>query len=980
MKILLLIFILNISVKSQNFFFEHPKIQNTFVGFSENYILNLDEYEIILLSKEKNDTLTFELNKLKQSRKFLSNEFMFNYYNKNKYEKLTSYLEINYGNITLKLDGKNLIIKNLSSEKILLNNRMISDKELIDLYDFIIIENERNLFGEFDYLYSTKEDRLEDAEVINEFSSYIGSYNSGKVNCLKTDSKYKYQDKGNIYISGFTESHIMSWYLERPASIFHTPEGIAQFYYGYKDNYLIKVNDKNKIEWVTIAGGIGEDLDFFIDINDDFISATTCSNGMNYFTTDDAFQHNISEGATELHETYNYDAIFCKIRLDSGIIDYSTYFGEKGKDELPVAIKIDEEGNSWIFLNTTTRDLQTSNNAFQKRSIKSDAINSTDVYILCFNKYNQIIYSSYFSSSKVDKVYNCELVGDKLYFSGLTFGNDFPGFEISNNNRNYLACINTSDFKIEWVKNYEFDVISDILKFDEDRFITLSRVRKDNLSIGDSVYKSKIRGSNDLILSMHNLEGEILKATYLDVALSYSFPFDSNNIQINSLNLTRSKLCLDKYNNIFVGFTTKNSSLATTYNAIQKQYKLHKWEYEENMFFMALDSTMSNLRYSTYWAYGFPNSILFKNKSLYIGAETQFVDEYNTLNAYQRLTNGAAPIGMFSKLRFYPPDVKDTCTYNDFEILDFSEIEDFTLVQDAGRHYSTLLLTRNEKFKKGAIYFNYPVIVDNGFVTEFTFGTSKGEHLGFKDGSIFGADGFSFVITDNIPENLGYSGGGLCYEDLENILAVEVDLHRNITEQYNDPNGNHIAVFCSKDKITANHRGPHFLGQSNQLGIIRHDLKYRVKIVYSYRNETLKVFFAFADDEFSEIISVNNFNIKEKLNLIDDRRMYIGIGASTGDAIQEHKLYDWSFCGADHFVSSVDDNIDALPIVYPNPSSDIIELNTNLIINDLKIIDLIGNVQKQFYQHQKSINISELKPGIYFILINNIERVKFIKI
>ena len=59
--------------------------------------------------------------------------------------------------------------------------------------------------------------------------------------------------------------------------------------------------------------------------------------------------------------------------------------------------------------------------------------------------------------------------------------------------------------------------------------------------------------------------------------------------------------------------------------------------------------------------------------------------------------------------------------------------------------------------------------------------------------------------------------------------------------------------------------------------------------------------------------------------------------------------------------------------IYPNPASDLINVNANLKINEIKIYNTLGellvynNVQNKNF----SIEINELKPGIYFLELLN---------
>lgn len=64
--------------------------------------------------------------------------------------------------------------------------------------------------------------------------------------------------------------------------------------------------------------------------------------------------------------------------------------------------------------------------------------------------------------------------------------------------------------------------------------------------------------------------------------------------------------------------------------------------------------------------------------------------------------------------------------------------------------------------------------------------------------------------------------------------------------------------------------------------------------------------------------------------------------------------------------------------IYPNPSKNYISIDYNQPINKIQIFDQLGKIyfQSNFYKNQ--LDISNLKPGVYFIKINEEETAKFI--
>ncbi len=68
--------------------------------------------------------------------------------------------------------------------------------------------------------------------------------------------------------------------------------------------------------------------------------------------------------------------------------------------------------------------------------------------------------------------------------------------------------------------------------------------------------------------------------------------------------------------------------------------------------------------------------------------------------------------------------------------------------------------------------------------------------------------------------------------------------------------------------------------------------------------------------------------------------------------------------------------------IYPNPVKNILTINSKEPINNVEIIDITGKLLKTNLRlsDKRNIDVSDLKPGIYFIKINKMKTFKFIKI
>jgi hypothetical protein len=75
------------------------------------------------------------------------------------------------------------------------------------------------------------------------------------------------------------------------------------------------------------------------------------------------------------------------------------------------------------------------------------------------------------------------------------------------------------------------------------------------------------------------------------------------------------------------------------------------------------------------------------------------------------------------------------------------------------------------------------------------------------------------------------------------------------------------------------------------------------------------------------------------------------------------------------------DNVNKITVsVYPNPAKDRINIRSNETIQQISIIDLNGKVV--YSGNEKSINVSNLSNGVYFIktvTLNGISNIKFVK-
>ena len=65
--------------------------------------------------------------------------------------------------------------------------------------------------------------------------------------------------------------------------------------------------------------------------------------------------------------------------------------------------------------------------------------------------------------------------------------------------------------------------------------------------------------------------------------------------------------------------------------------------------------------------------------------------------------------------------------------------------------------------------------------------------------------------------------------------------------------------------------------------------------------------------------------------------------------------------------------------LYPNPSQGSLNIDSKFPISEISILDQTGKLMMNFHHVQKSIDVSALDKGLYFLKIDNEQVIKFIK-
>lgn len=209
-------------------------------------------------------------------------------------------------------------------------------------------------------------------------------------------------------------------------------------------------------------------------------------------------------------------------------------------------------------------------------------------------------------------------------------------------------------------------------------------------------------------------------------------------------------------------------------------------------------------------------------------------------------------------------------------------------------------LTYGAMNKTGLVYFKHKISFNYSFTTNFRFRFLDGNNNNCKDNSDEGADGIVFIIA-NTENLLGYSGGAIGYEGIKNCFALEFDTFSNDStqiENFNDPNGNHVAIQVQKDlEINPVHTLERTLALNRDILKLKTDgTVYFCRIEYQKFEKILRVFLDTNERFVNPIMELKDFNFSDILNLENNEKAYFGFTSATGCAYEIHDLLYWDFC------------------------------------------------------------------------------------
>ena len=684
------------------------------------------------------------------------------------------------------------------------------------------------------------------------------------------------------------------------------------------------------------------------------------------------------------------------IKIYNNYIYITGYAYINNKDWDNYIIKYDMQGNQ-IFNKVFYHDYQ---DAVVKMEIKDNLIyiladwqpnsSSNDDSILnIFDLNGNLINNIAFGSAQDDMIADVLLDDENIYLSG------------SDVSTNYLMKLDKSNLQKKFIKQtnglapYRSE---GLLKYNEKLYTCGYNVYQQTEFI---VQRFDLNGNNEITKKLNVgskvilMDGYFINDNYYVFGLNYANNFNTMfAFKLDSeLNILESKKIT---NGIFNSFLKEyNSNFYFTYNLNNKTYfvKLNKdldIELENEMQIATNLVDIQDDYFIFFKNSGNDSKIIFDQSNCFIYEENNNLISTN-ITANEAIINN---VKMIDERSFYNLDYifmdgnlpmnKVICSTPCGDGSEFdskvSSLDKFELNGAKLTEIDSYLMTdEKDYFSHGALSHIEPVYVSAAFNSEFAFKIDKG-YNDFIDGSLPGADGFSLIFhTDNQHLNFKSDqyGGGMGFHNRKNAVALEIDLYNN--DEYNDPDGNHIAFQVPKDGILeAIHSDENTLGINSNIPIMKADGKETYYCKLEYKDNILKVWLDKSQDYGIPALEINNFKFSDYLSLIEHSKVYVTLAAVTGTSYQKQEVIFWDWCSYYDPISSVEDNTKKDIIsIYPNPSSEMIYIDGINSQTEIELFDLTGRkIISQNYNN--GINISELNRGIYILNIQN-QNYKIIK-
>lgn len=926
MKSFLIILILlsfSLQVYPQNYIFKNS--DGNYYSYANNY-----KYEFIgnkIFISNANESVEIEFKNIKGEDLIINriqNSFKVNYYSADhKTEDLVVYPSLKISNITIQISDK-LNIYNIGKNKISVISNQLEDNNILA----------------FDKSVRLLVDKEYNPNLL--FSSFVGSNGKGLMSSSSKD------ESGNVYFCGSTASNLQGWLKNSYDSTSNNDE----------DCFVIKLDNYNNIIWGTYVGGSGTDRAAGIDSRFGMVWVGGEAQGSEMPIFDRSVKNKLAG---------NFDAYIFRLNYE-GKLEYGTYNGDVDYDAAN-DVKIGVDSIAWIGGRTFNShgDFFTTSNAYiRTNNNNSSNSNGYNAFLMGFTPRNNCIYSSLYGNGSFETTESFCLTKNFIILGGYSESPSLENQIGSNTGANFLYGLDNNTYKVVWSYKYpqtKHTNVQNLFNFDSTRFVVTGYTDATNIAKGDVFQKAKISNGKDLdmFISIVNENGVVEKTTY--------FGGSGNEGRI-TYNFQGGGISIDNEKNIYVSGYTESPDLLTSEHAFQKNLGG-----KQDAFFAIFDKDLKELKYSTYLggsADDVGKDILWANDKVYLNGYTSSLDFPITENAidksFEKNTNHP-----FMTIFGFPKSTP--CENTNYEYNGFSNINGLVLSQDAVVYDSTLRLTKEDFFQRGAIWTENPIDLTNGLSSEFAFQLSNGDNKGLDDGFTPGADGLAFIIQADKTAVIGNYGGGIGYEGIKNALVIELDLYQNKDDDYNDPNGNHLAIFASKDIISANHKSNNLVYENTYVDNIQINKSvYVFKIKYDRNARTLDLFLNQANSYEKNVAHLNDFDLNKYIDLINGNSGYLGISAATGSSVQRHELKYWKFCGEESSTSAIEHSQQS-ELIYPNPAINFVQINDEYLNSNISIFDLFGN-SCDFIKNGNKLNVSELRRGVYIIQFKQGQEIK----
>ena len=501
------------------------------------------------------------------------------------------------------------------------------------------------------------------------YATYLGKSDAEVARGVAVDPS------GNAYVAGYTKS----------ADLPVTNPAVQPGYGGRTssvltgDAFVAKFSPTGSLLYLTYLGGSGDDVATGIAVDaagNAYVTGFT--NSGNFPTTAGAFQTKYGgQGGNERLRLG--DAFVSKISPNGGQLIYSTYVGGS-RDELGMAIAIDNSGNAYVTGSTLSTDFPGTVNGAQKAfaGTGGQAISGDfpypfyvggDAFLCKLNPAgSQLVYATYFGG-KADEIPFAVAVDSagNAYIGGATLSTDLPvtanalqrtykDKELQNSFFNfgdgYVAKVNPAGsafLYVTYLGGKGDDIVTAIAADDAgNAYVTGPTTSADFPTTAGALQRTY--GGPDIDIQKERIIGDMFvsKLNPAGTALVFSTYFGRSGDE------SATAIAVDAAGDVFVGGQSSSPQLPTTSDAIQKSFSGYGGIFSNgddfgDGFVFELNPTGTSVLYASYLGGGADDTVqgiaLDRSGNLFVAGATVSSNFPVSAGAYQTVNGGAAPAG-----------------------------------------------------------------------------------------------------------------------------------------------------------------------------------------------------------------------------------------------------------------------------------------------------------------------------------------------